>query len=253
MADTYIMEAETARKIAAAVAAREPADPGFTGSGLADKIGYTPPLCLLPGGTFRDMGKVTIGGGAYFIHEVVEKYQVASGFAVFPHAIKYTCAAAVPDGTAVELLMLPGPETDSPPVMRWSFAFYLHNTGSAALSLVGYNRNRPTGAWNKWNISAAGQSSLLSCVWRYWINFDQAAIRPGLKLEIQGPVTAGTEFYILGAVCNYENPVTMGEIDAVAAALGTNTAAKARAVQPAALQDAPGQDSTECEVNGNGT
>lgn len=253
MADTYIMEAETARRIAAAVAARDPSNPGFTGSGLAEKIGYMPMMCLLPGGTFRDMEKVTVGGDTHFTHEIVEYYQISSGNTVFPHAIKYTCTTAVPDGTAVELLMLPGPETDSPPVTRWNFSVYLHNTCSAALALVGYNRNQPTGTWNPWDINVAEKSSVLSITGRYWIDFGLGSIRPGLKLEIKGPVAVGTEFYVLGAICYGEAPATMGEIDAVAAVLGANATAKKRAVQPVALQDAAGQESTECEVTGNGT
>lgn len=245
MADTYIMEEETARRIAATVAARDPSSPGFAGSGLAEKIGYAPPLCLIPGGTFRDMGKATIGGGAYFAHEIVENYQVSEGKAIFPHAVKYTCTVEVPDGTAVEILLLPGPETTSPPVIRLSFSFYLHNRGTAALAFVGYNRNQPTGTWNSWGIDVAANSSVLSNTWRYWTGFSQSGIRPGLKLEIKGPVASGTEFYVLGAVCDYENPVAMGEIDTVTAALGTN-AVLARQPPSAALQDAAGQEQNEC-------
>ena len=252
MADTYIMEAETARRIAAAVAARDPSDPSYTGSTLAQKIKAMPPLCLTPGGTFRDMGKITIEGDAYFTHAIVDDYRVASDCAAFPHAIKYTCVKDVPDGTSVELFLLPGPETSSPPVIRWAFSIYLHNTSSSALSFVGYNRNQPTGTWNQWDIIASAQNSTLSSVWRYWTNFSLGSIRPGIKMEIQGPVSAGTEFYVLSAVCDYENPTTMGEIETASAALEADNAAKARTVPPVVLQDAAGQESTECEVTGNG-
>ena len=44
----------------------------------------------------------------------------------------------------------------------------------------------------------------------------------------------------------------MGEIETASAALEADNAAKARTVPPVVLQDAAGQESTECEVTGNG-
>lgn len=253
MADTYIMEAETARRIAAAVAARDPSAPGFTGSGLAEKIAWLPPMSIQEGAPFRDTGKLTIGGSSYFEAEMLENYKPAENSAVFPHSVKYTCKTAVPDGEVIDLLTLPDTAEQSPPCMRWEFTFYLQNLSTAALNLTGYNRHNATANWNSWGISLAANALIPSATWRYWTSLPEGTLRAGMKLAINGPVAAGTQFVVLGASCLIDNPTASGSIDMVAAALGANTAAKARSVQPAALQDAPGQDSTGCEVNGNGT
>ena len=253
MDDAYIMEAATAQQVAAAVAARTPDAPSFSGAQLAQKIAWLPPMSIQEGAPFRDTGKLTIGGTNYFDAEILENYKLTENSVVFPHSIKYTCKAAVPDGDTIEILTLPDTETLSPPCVRWEFAFYLQNLSDTDLSLTGYNRNSPTGTWNSWNISLAGNAITPATAWRYWTGMLKNTVRAGMKIAVKGPVSVGMQFVVLGATCIIDDPASIGSIDMVAAALEANTTAKARAGQPAALQDAAGQESTECEVTGNGT